>query len=205
MFTAGDARFLQPGFDEIKYLGIKRCVVGSLKLTDGTALPAIQVQYNAKSLSFGRILGAFWRSCDPTRSAEQGQFGTPGPTIVWVASDEERAVAERSRSALDRSTRYSSPTFGPMFKGQPVLTEVRSLLGTEWEAGPDVDQGWYLADAKAYEKARKKTGRAKWFEDAYKPVTVTACEKNGGGTTCGFVYFPCSAENGCAAVLNGNL
>ena len=52
-------------------------------------------------------------------------------------------------------------------------------------------------------KAHKKTGRTKFFEEEYKPVTVTACQNNGEGAVCGFVYFPCNEENGCTAVTKG--
>ena len=45
---------------------------------------------------------------------------------------------------------------------------------------------------------------SKWFEEAFKPVTVTACQKQAdSGTVCGYVYFPCSEENGCSAVTKG--
>ena len=102
-----------------------------------------------------------------------------------------------------RRLEYTSNTFGPMFKGKPILTEVRELAG-EWAPAADAaDQDWYLNEPKAYEGARKKTGRTKWFDDAFKPVTVTACERVGDGGICGFVYFPCSEENGCTAVTNG--
>ena len=78
-----------------------------------------------------------------------------------------------------------------MFKGRPILTELRPVAG-DWDPAPDVDQGWYLNDPKTYETATKKTGRAKWFVEEYKPVTVTACQKERGnqnteGTVCGFV------------------
>ena len=172
------------------------------------AAPGIRVTFNPKKLSYARVLGAYWRAVDPTRTAEQGQFGDPGPTIIWVADEAEQTVAEKSRRLLDRSTRFSSPTFGPMYKGLPLQTEIRSLAGVEWVLGAEADQSWYLNEPKAYEAARKKTGRTKWFDDTYKPVTVTACQKNTensvGGTTCGFVYFPCSDENGCTLVLNGS-
>ena len=64
--------------------------------------------------------------------------------------------------------------------------------------GPPADQKWYQTDAAA--AARRKTGRDAWFSKAYDPVTTTACE----GSVCGYVYFPCSAENGCLAVMNGD-
>ena len=64
---------------------------------------------------------------------------------------------------------------------------------------PEDGQDLYTADAKAYEKAIKKSGRAKFFEKTYEPVTTTACEER----TCGYVYFPCSAENGCMGIVSG--
>lgn len=199
-FSAGDPRFLQPVFDEVKYKGIKQVEVGKLG-----SIPAVKVTYNPEKASYKFVVGTFWRSCDPT-SADQ--FGDAGPTIIWTATEDEKSDAEKSKRLLQRSTEYSSPTFGPMYKGRPILTEVRPLVAdAAWEPAPAEDQDWYLNEAKAFEKLRKKSGRTKWFEDAFKPVTVTACEKQAGGggsgTVCGYVYFPCSNENGCSAVTKG--
>jgi len=195
-FSAGDPRFLQKAFDEIKYGGIVSCEVGSLG-----AVPSIRVTYKANKLSYKKLLGIFWRACDPTSS---DQFGSAGPTILWTGDEVEKGFAEESRRRLQYATQYTSNTFGPMYKGRPILTEIRPVAGA-WEPSPEVDQDWYINEPKAYEQARKKTGRTKWFEDAFKPVTVTACQKNDGeGAVCGFVYFPCSEENGCKAVTGGN-
>lgn len=197
VFSAGDPRFLQKTFDELKYAGIIGCEVGRLGDT-----PAIRVRYKSSKINYKRVIGIFWRACDPTTVA---QFGSPGPTIVWTSDVEERRIAEESRRRLQLATEYSSSTFGPMYKGRPILTEIRPLTGDAlWTPAPDADQDWYLTEPKAYEQARKKTGRAKWFEDAFKPVTVTACQKKDGeGAVCGFVYFPCSEENGCKDVTSG--
>lgn len=196
-FSAGDPRFMQKTFDELKYAGIKRCEIGRLGDT-----PAIRITYKSNKFSYKRVVGTFWRSCDPT-SAET-QFGTPGPTVIWTANDDEQKIAEDSKRRLQLSTEFSSPTFGPMFKGLPIQTQIKPLAGAEFMLASDADQDWYVNEPKAYEQARKKTGRTKWFEDAYKPVTVTACQNNGEGTVCGFVYFPCSDDNGCKAVTNGD-
>ena len=196
-FSAGDARFLQPVFDDIKFLGVESAQVGQLG-----SVPALRVTYDPNKVSYKRIVGTFWRACDPT---SKDQFGDPGPTIVW-AGDADRAVAERSLFLLQKSTEYNiDPTNPPMYKGRPILTEVRPLVEADWALGPDADQDWYTKEEKAYEKARKKTGRTKWFEDAFKPVTVTACQKTQGeGTVCGFVYFPCGDGNGCSGGSSSN-
>ena len=171
------------------------------------AVPGIRVTYDSAKISFKRVLGAYWRAVDPTRTGEEGQFGVAGPTIIWTSSEDERAVAERSKYLLTRATRFSSATFGPMYKGLPPLTEVRAI--GQWEGGPPEDQDWYLSEPKAYAALGKKSGRTKWLDEAFKPVTVTACQKQEAGTSaavgtvCGFVYFPCSEENGCTAVMNG--
>ena len=206
IFSGGDPRFMQPGFDEIKYLGVKKTEIGSVVTSEGVTVPAIKVMFKPEKVTYQRIVGAYWRVVDPTRTAEQGQFGSPGPTIIWVSDDAQRAAAERSEALLQKATEFSSSTFGPMYKGLPLRTEIRPLLDSRWEAGPENDQGWYLNEPKAYEAARKKSGRTKWFDDAFKPVTVTACQKEDNkksGNVCGFVYFPCSDENGCTGVLNG--
>ena len=75
-FTAGDPRFLQPVFDEIKYMGVKGAEVGSVG-----EIKAVRVTYDANKVPYKKIVGTFWRSCDPTAEA---QFGDQGPTIIWV-------------------------------------------------------------------------------------------------------------------------
>ena len=78
---------------------------------------------------------------------------------------------------------------------RPIVTSIKTMEGEKWVAGPSVDQSWYQKEPKAYDSANRKTGRAKFFIDQFKPVTVTACQKEGEagntGTVCGFVYFPC--------------
>ena len=196
IFSAGDARYLQPAFEDIRYLGITDTQCG--RIVDGEAtLQAVKVEYKPAKLSYKRLLGAYWRGVDPTTTAEAGQFGTPGPTVVYVSNAEERSAAEGSRKRLDISGLY---------KGVPIATEIRDAKGLAFEADDDLT-GWYKREEKAYATGLKKSGRAKWFEDRYKPVTVTACEKvneaETQGNVCGFVYFPCTEENGCRQVLQG--
>ena len=83
-----------------------------------------------------------------------------------------------------------------MARDSPKAAAARDSLG--------LTSGWYARESKAYAKGLTKSGRAQWFEDAFKPVKTTACETlPEGGTVCGFVYFPCTDENGCRAVMQG--
>ena len=50
-FSAGDPRFLQPVFDEVKYKGVKKCEVGTLG-----DLPAVRVSYDPAKVSYKYVL-----------------------------------------------------------------------------------------------------------------------------------------------------
>ena len=142
-------------------------------------------------------------------------------TVIWVADGEERKLAEQSRKVMESAEVYG--------KNRKFLTEI--LDEKPFTPTPDDGQDLYKENAKAYEKAIKKSGRAKFFEKTYEPVTTTACEER----TCGYVYFPfvaasvvlafgrgdgvplasrsrpstrenprrCSAENGCMGIVSG--
>ena len=45
-FSAGDPRFMQPVFDEVKYKGVKKCEVGTLG-----DVPAVRVSYDPAKVS----------------------------------------------------------------------------------------------------------------------------------------------------------
>lgn len=193
-FSAGDPRFLQPTFDDIAYLGVTQTSVGTVVDAAGAATPALRVEYKPKKLGYKRILGAYWRGVDPTK--KELQFGDPTPTIIWVTSPEERELANDSLRRLDKSGMYKAP----------IVTALRDAKDVTFEAN-DQATGWYKTNEKKYEQAMKKSGRSAWFENAYKPITVTACgqvdEAGVKGNVCGFVYFPCTEENGCRAVMQG--
>ena len=50
-FSAGDPRFLQPVFDEVKYKGVKKCEVGTLG-----DLPAVRVSYDPAKVPYKYVL-----------------------------------------------------------------------------------------------------------------------------------------------------
>lgn len=187
VFSAGDPRFLQPIFDELKYRGVLRCDTGKV---GGVA--AIRVRYDPAKCSYKQLLGAYWRNVDPTQVNQQFPLSSDevGPGfrgVVWVASDEERRFARVSMAKLEASGIYK----------QPFRTEILDLAD-DFEATPELDDFAALNPREAA-KLALKSGRTKFFEDAYKPTKTTACE----GGVCGFVTFPCSAENGCLEVVSG--
>ena len=222
VFSGGAACYLQPFFDEIRYKGVTRTEVG--RVDDAANTRALRVFYNPDKCSYKALLGVYWRHVDPTRATQfpldSSEEGDAFRTVIWVADAEERKLAEQSRKIMETAEVYG--------KNRKFLTEIADAQS--FTPTPDDGQDLYTADAKAYEKAIKKSGRARFFEKTYEPVTTTACEER----TCGYVYFPfvaasvlafergdgvplasrsrpstrenprrCSAENGCMGIVSG--
>ena len=218
VFSGGAACYLQPFFDEIRYKGVTRTEVG--RIDDAANTRALRVFYNPDKCSYKSLLGVYWRHVDPTRPTQfpldASEEGDAFRTVIWVSNDEERKAAEQSRKVMEAAEVYG--------KNKKFLTEI--LDEKPFTPIPEDGQDIYKENAKAYQKAIKKSGRAKFFEKTYEPITTTACEEK----TCGYVYFPfvaasvlafgrcdgvmgapstrehprrCSAENGCMGIVSG--
>jgi peptide methionine sulfoxide reductase MsrA len=198
IFSGGNTRFFQPSWEKVKYMGVRGTTAGRMykmdeKTGEEVSVQAVAVDYASDKVNYKRLLGVYWRAIDPTRSPENGQFTDRTPeygAIIWTASPEQAEMATESARRLEKSG---------LWKGKPVLTEARSEKGWTFEPASESEQRWAANNVAAYETGLKKTNRAQFFEDAYKPIKTTACE----GSVCGYVYFPCSDENGCTAVLTG--
>lgn len=185
-FSGGNVAFLQPWFEELRYRGVVAVDVG--RFEDGTR--ALRVGYDPSRCSYKTLLGAYWRHVDPTAVAQfpkdDAERGADFRTAIFVKSDDERALAAESAERFAASG---------VFK-KPFVVEIAGAA--PFRPVPEDGQDLYR-DTKAYETAVKRSGRAKFFADAYKPVTTTACQ----GRVCGYVYFPCGEENGCLPVVTG--
>lgn len=74
---------------------------------------AVEVTYDADRVSYDRLLDAFWSLHDPTQHNRQGpDVGTQYRSVIFYTDDEQRAAAERSRSA-------AAPRFP-----RPIATEI---------------------------------------------------------------------------------
>ncbi|MEJ7749351.1 MAG: peptide-methionine (S)-S-oxide reductase MsrA [Candidatus Limnocylindrales bacterium] len=71
----------------------------------------VQVAYDPKRLSYEDLLRLFWEHHNPTQGMRQGNdVGTQYRSIVLVADEEQRRIAEASRDAYQ--TRLSAAGFG---------------------------------------------------------------------------------------------
>src|SRR3990170_6228859 len=66
----------------------------------------VEVEFDPEQVSYGRLLGEFWTSHDPTQLNRQGpDIGSNYRSIILVHDPEQRALAEASKQAAQGGTR----------------------------------------------------------------------------------------------------
>lgn len=92
----------------------------------------VQVSFDPARLSYGDLLGWFWRLHDPTTLNRQGaDTGTQYRSAIFYHSDEQRTAAEESKRAAGESGAFRDP----------IVTEV-TAAGTFYPA-EDYHQDYY--------------------------------------------------------------
>jgi peptide-methionine (S)-S-oxide reductase len=117
----------------------------------------VQVVFDPKQIGYAALLDAYWHNMDPTDGA--GQFcdtGTQYRPIIFYADDEQKALAEQSKAALEASHRFKR-----------VLTKIVPA-STFWRA-EDYHQHYYKTHAAAYRIYRTGCGRDARLHELWGP------------------------------------
>jgi peptide-methionine (S)-S-oxide reductase len=121
---------------------------------------AIAVTYDPQRVSYQQLLDVFWRNIDPLD--DNGQFCDQGPqyrSAIFVASDEQRRLAEASKSAIEATGRFD----------RPIVTSV--LPVSAFTPAEDYHQDFYKKNPVRYYSYRSGCGRDRrlqrlWGADA---------------------------------------
>ncbi|WP_017941069.1 MULTISPECIES: peptide-methionine (S)-S-oxide reductase MsrA [unclassified Thioalkalivibrio] len=121
---------MQPPFDalegvlgtELGYTGGHTPDPAYWEVTTGRTghVEAVRIHYDPQRITYDEILNTFWRSIDPLDA--HGQFCDRGPhyhTAIFVQDARQRAIAEASRTELDRSGRFDRPVITPVRDAAP--------------------------------------------------------------------------------------
>lgn len=117
---------------------------------------AVQVLYDPEKISYGELLDVFWRHVDPTDP--DGQFvdrGSQYRTVIFYHDDEQRRLAEESKSALEESGRFD----------KPVVTEI--VMFTKFFRAEEYHQDYYKTHALRYKYYRWNSGRDQFLKKVW--------------------------------------
>jgi methionine-S-sulfoxide reductase len=110
---------------------------------------AVIVYFDPKEVSYDAILDTYWRSFDPTDAggqfADRGRHYRPG---IFVANEVQRAAAQKSKDALQKSGHFKKDIVVPIEAAQPF-----------WVAEA-YHQDYYKRKPGHYDRYREGSGRA---------------------------------------------
>jgi peptide-methionine (S)-S-oxide reductase len=70
----------------------------------------VEVEFDPAVVNYGKLLELFWANHNPTTLNRQGpDVGTQYRSAIFYHSPEQKAEAEASKAALEKSARYSRP------------------------------------------------------------------------------------------------
>lgn len=117
---------------------------------------AVQITFDPSKISYQKLLEVFWRQIDPTDTG--GQFVDRGKqyrTAIFYHNEEQKALAEKSKSELNKSERFI----------KPVVTEIKSAT-TFYEA-ESYHQDYSEKNPIRYKFYRYRSGRDQYLEKVW--------------------------------------
>lgn len=117
---------------------------------------AVQVTYDPSEITYKELLDVFWRQIDPTDA--DGQFADRGSqyrTAIFYRSEEQKRLAEESKSELQESRRFD----------KPIVTEI--LKASTFYKAEDYHQDYYQTCPIKYNAYKKGSGRADFLKEKW--------------------------------------
>lgn len=149
---------IQPSFD--KAPGVIKTIVGYCGGTEPNPTyelvgsektkyrEAIEITYDPARISFEQLLDIYWKQIDPTQA--DGQFTDIGPSYraaIFVASGDEKKIAEASKEKLAKSGKFD----------KPIVTEI--IQAMKFYPAEAYHQKYYQQNPERFEAFEEGSGR----------------------------------------------
>lgn len=164
IFAGGCFWCMQYAFDRVP--GVKKTVVGYTggtkdkpdyeEVSSGSTghAESIEVFYDPAATNYEKLLNVFWTNIDPTqRNGQFSDHGTQYRTAIFTADEEQKRLAEASKTALGQSDE---------FKNKPIATVIVPA-GTFYPA-EEYHQKYYQKAPDHFESYEIGSGRAGYVE-----------------------------------------
>jgi len=124
---------------------------------DGTGhAEAVQVLYDPAKISYTELLKVFWRNIDPTVKDRQFcDVGHQYRTAIFYHSEEQRRLAEESKTALEKTKPFP----------EPLVTEITAA--SDFYPAEDYHQDYYKKNPIRYKFYRYNCGRDQRLEQLW--------------------------------------
>lgn len=117
----------------------------------------VQITFDPSLFPYRKLLELYWAQTDPTDDG--GQFFDRGPqyrTAIFYHTDEQKALAEKSRQELEASGRFNNP----------IVTKI--LPAAPFYVAEDEHQEFYKKHPKRYAEERVESGRDRFIKENWK-------------------------------------
>jgi peptide-methionine (S)-S-oxide reductase len=109
---------------------------------------AVQVTFDPSKVSYAKLLEYYWRTIDPTVKDRQFcDVGSSYRAAIFVHDDEQRALAEASKTALSKNKPFK----------EPIVTEI--VNATPFYPAEEYHQNYYKKNPVRYKFYRLNCGR----------------------------------------------
>lgn len=125
------------------------------EVTTGTTghTEAVQITYDPEVFDFKELVEVYWRQTDPTDAG--GQFADRGDSyrpVIFYHDEEQKQIAEESKSALQNSGKFNAPIVTKIEPAQPF-----------YEA-EDYHQDFYKTNSAHYNRYSVGSGRVGFIQ-----------------------------------------
>ncbi len=177
IFAGGCFWCMTPPFERLH--GVKQATAGYTgghkvnptyeEVSSGTTghVEAVRVIYDPSKITYEELLDVFWKQIDPTDAG--GQFvdrGSQYRTAIFYHTPQQKAAAEKSKDALEKSGRFK----------KPIATMI--IPASEFYPAEDYHQDYEKKNPVRYDVYRSGSGRDRYLQQTWS-------ETAGGGGTAG--------------------
>ena len=157
-FAGGCFWCMEPPFDKVPgvtatisgYTGGRKVNPTYEEVSSGATghAEAVQVIYDPKKVSYGKLLEVYWVNVDPTVKDQQFcDHGTQYRTAIFYHDEAQRSAAEASKAALDKSRPFK----------EPILTPI--VMAGAFYPAEEYHQDYYRKNPVRYQLYRSGCGR----------------------------------------------
>ena len=122
-------------------------------------IEAVEITFDPATVSYGELLGIYWRQFDPTDAG--GSFYDRGhqyTSAIFYHDEEQRAQAEASKRELESSGRFD----------KPIVTAIRPAQ--TFYPAEAYHQDYHVNNAMHYQRYRRGSGRDRFIAATWGPT-----------------------------------